>query len=73
MEDEVLTKQEVLEKYKIGRFILDKAMKNREIDYIKFGRKIIFKTSAVEKWLLRNTTVALSEDELKKIKQHTKK
>ena len=73
MEDELLTKNEVLKQYKIGRFILDRAMKNREIDYIKFGRKILFKASAVELFLAKNTVKALSKDELKKLKQRMKK
>jgi len=47
-------------------------MKNREIDYIKFGRKILSKEFTVEKWLLKNTVKALTKDELKKIKRKKK-
>jgi len=72
MEDEVLTKNEVLKQYKIGRFILDKAMKRREITYFKLERKVLFKRSAVEKWLHRNIVQAVDEKDLKKIK-HKKK
>ena len=72
MEDEVLTKDEVLKQYKIGRFILDKAMKSREITYFKLERKVLFKRSAAETWLHRNIVQAVDEKDLKKIKRKKK-
>lgn len=73
MEDEYLTKDEITKHYRVGRFIIDRGMRDRELEYIKFGRKILFKKSAVEKWLQVNTVVALTKDQLKKIKQRMKK
>ena len=73
MEDEILTKDEITKRYRVGRFIIDRGMRDRELEYIKFGRKILFKKSAVEKWLQVNTVVALTKDQLKKIKQRKKK
>ncbi len=63
---------EVLKQYKIGRFILSKAMKHREITYFKLERKVLFKPSAVEKWLHRNIVQAVDEKDLKKIKRKKK-
>lgn len=66
-------KDEVLKQHKIGHFILDKAMKRREITYFKLERKVLFKGSAVEKWLHKNIIQTVDEKELKKIKQRLKK
>ncbi|TET65301.1 MAG: hypothetical protein E3J56_15930 [Candidatus Aminicenantes bacterium] len=73
MEDEYLNKDEITKRYRVGRFIIDRGMRDRELEYIKFGRKILFKKSAVEKWLRVNTVVALTKDQLKKFKQLAKK
>ena len=73
MEDEYLNKDEITKRYRVGRFIIDRGMRDRELEYINFGRKILFKKSAVELWLMRNTVKALTKDELKKIKLLMKK
>ena len=70
---ELLSKKQVMDEYGIGRHLLDKAMRNREISYIKLERRVLFKREHIEVFLLRNTVKALTKDELKKIKQRMKK
>jgi len=71
----LLSKKQVMDEYGIGRHLIDKAMKNKEISYIKLERRVLFKQEHIEEFLMRNTVeaVPVSKKELKKIKRSAKK
>ncbi len=45
---EILTKNEVIKFCKIGRHIIDKAAKKREISYIELERRLLFREEDVQ-------------------------
>ena len=71
----LLSKKQVMDEYGIGRHLIDKAMKNKEISYIKLEIRVLFKREHIEEFLMRNTVeaVPVSKKELKKIKRSAKK
>ncbi len=56
---ELLSKKEVMSEYGLGRHLLDKAMRERQISYIKLERRVLFKREHIEAFLLRNTVEAI--------------
>ena len=70
----LLSKKQVMEEYGLGRHLLDKAMRERQITYIKLEGKVLFKREHIEEYLARNTVaVKLTEKQIKEIKKRTKK
>ncbi len=66
----LLSKKQVMEEYGLGRHLLDKAMRERQITYIKLERKVLFKREHIEEYLARNTVaVQIPPKELKKLKR----
>ena len=51
--DEMLTKEDVCKYLQISHGMLQKLMSrtDRPIPYIKFDRKVLFRLSAIDKWL----------------------
>ena len=72
---ELLSKEQVMSEYGLGRYLLDKAMRNREISYIKLERRVLFRREHIEEFLFRNTVepVPLSEKQIKEFEKRAKK
>jgi len=64
-----------MEEYGLGRHLLDKAMKNKEISYIKLERRVLFRREHIEEFLIKNTVeaVSLTERQLKEYEKRSKK
>ena len=67
----LLSKKQVMDEYGLGRYLLDKAMRNKEISYIKLERRVLF----IEEFLVKNTVkaVSLTERQLKEYEKRAKK
>jgi len=72
---ELLSKKQVMDEYGLGRHLLDKAMREHQISYIKLERRVLFRREHIEEFLMKNTVEAipLSEKFLKKLKKRAKK
>jgi hypothetical protein len=57
----LLSKKQVMEEYGLGRHLLDKATRERQITYIKLERKVLFKREHIEEYLARNTGLLNSQ------------
>ena len=70
-----LSKKKVMEEYGLGRHLFDKAMRNKEISYIKLERRVLFRLEHTEEFLVRNTVkaVSLTEKQLKEYEKRAKK
>ena len=51
MENELMTKAEVMAFLRISKRTLDKLMKAREIPFFKLKRKVLFKRDDIDRWL----------------------
>ena len=70
----LLSKKQVMEEYGLDRHLLDKAMRERQITYIKLERKVLFKREHIEEYLARDTVaVKLTDKQIKEIKRRIKK
>lgn len=71
----LLSKKQVMDEYGLGRYLLDKAMRNKEISYIKLERRVLFRREHIEEFLVRNTdkAVSLTERQLKEYEKRAKK
>lgn len=66
---ELLSKKDVMVIYGIGRHLLDKAMRERQITYIKLERRVLFKREHIEEFLQRNIVKTIPEKEFKKLRK----
>ena len=50
-EEKLLIKQEVCEYLRIAPATLDRLIKNKQISYIKIGRRVLFRKSDIDEFL----------------------
>ena len=54
MQNDLMTKAEVMAYLRISKQTLDKMMKAREIPFFKLKRKVLFRRSELDRWLESN-------------------
>jgi excisionase family DNA binding protein len=56
----LLDKDQTCERLNIGRWHLERLIRDREIPFVKVGRLIRFKPSDLDKWIEENRTETIS-------------
>jgi NitT/TauT family transport system substrate-binding protein len=51
MEQELLTKRELMEYLRISKGTLDKLMKRRDLPFLKLGKRVLFRRQEIDAWL----------------------